>query len=379
MTPAADDDRGAIETAEQVLLLLDRGKRTSTYKYAVLLGLMDVCLERATRNGSAPDSVTTRQLAERVIHLYWAQTLPFLPGRVAARSANESVLAQNRQGQAEILQRILAFRARHAPEPSTPLSRAKAAAPSAWESLLAFVEWKLIEMPLPKLQRLGDGQSFASLYRIAWDDHVRRSDLGRDFDNQIRFVGRTGEHLVRLAGLLRPLIQREWAAMVAEMNRELTGERQLEEFLFGRQRAALAAVREPLRELQDDRCFYCGDRLGSRIDVDHFVPWVRYPIDDVQNLVAVDPRCNNDKRDFLAATSHVGRWADRNARQTTDLEELARRASWPSDESRSGAVARAIYLHLPGTFQLWLGYRSRFEPLDPDAVRAALRTGAFPG
>ncbi|MBI5486028.1 MAG: HNH endonuclease [Deltaproteobacteria bacterium] len=375
MRSTAGDDRGAIETAEQVLLLLDRGSFNSTYKYAVLLGLMDVCLERATRDGSAPDSVTTWQLAERVIELYWPQTLPFLPARRAVRTATETVLSQNKGGPAEILQHILDFRAQHAPERSTPLGRARAAAPSAFDALIRHVEWKLMKMPLPLLPKLGRGESRASLYTIQWGEDVTRRSIRRGIDNQIRFVGRTGEHLVRLAGLLRPLIQREWAAMVADLNRELTGERQLEEFLFGSQRAALAAVRHPLRELQEDRCFYCGNKLGSRVEVDHFVPWARYPLDDVQNLVAVDPRCNNDKRDFLAATSHVGRWSARNLQRTTDLEELARRAGWPSDDSRSGAVARAIYLHLPATSQLWLGHRGRFEPVDPCALRNALGAG----
>lgn len=39
------EDRGAIGFAEKVLGLLDEGRFTATYKFAVLLGLMDLCLE----------------------------------------------------------------------------------------------------------------------------------------------------------------------------------------------------------------------------------------------------------------------------------------------------------------------------------------------
>ena len=42
------EERGAIAFAEKLLQLLDQGKRTATYKYAVLLGLLDLCLEKVT-------------------------------------------------------------------------------------------------------------------------------------------------------------------------------------------------------------------------------------------------------------------------------------------------------------------------------------------
>lgn len=39
------EERGAIEFATRLLALLDEGQFTATYKYAVLLGLMDLCFE----------------------------------------------------------------------------------------------------------------------------------------------------------------------------------------------------------------------------------------------------------------------------------------------------------------------------------------------
>ena len=67
----------AISFAERVLTLLDQGSFTSTYKYAVLLGLMDVVLERTSKNGIPPDFITTRQLADKVIEIYWPHSNPF--------------------------------------------------------------------------------------------------------------------------------------------------------------------------------------------------------------------------------------------------------------------------------------------------------------
>lgn len=60
----------AIGFAERVVALLDEGAFTATYKYAVLLGLLDVVMERTSAKGEPPSVVTTRELAEKVTELY---------------------------------------------------------------------------------------------------------------------------------------------------------------------------------------------------------------------------------------------------------------------------------------------------------------------
>jgi hypothetical protein len=71
MTQPNDKGRGIIGFAEKLLALLDEGRFTATYKYAVLIGLMDLCMENSLDSGLAPESVTTRQLAEKIIEIYW--------------------------------------------------------------------------------------------------------------------------------------------------------------------------------------------------------------------------------------------------------------------------------------------------------------------
>ena len=88
---------GAIAFAERLLALLDEGSFTATYKYAVLLGLLDLCMEGVSAAGLAPDVLTTRQLAEKVIHLYWPHAAPY------DRLPTPDVLRQNTSGQAEIV------------------------------------------------------------------------------------------------------------------------------------------------------------------------------------------------------------------------------------------------------------------------------------
>lgn len=46
---------------QQILLLLDEGQFVATYKFAVLLGLLDVLAEHTAADGSLPTTVSTRR------------------------------------------------------------------------------------------------------------------------------------------------------------------------------------------------------------------------------------------------------------------------------------------------------------------------------
>ena len=154
---AARYDRGVrreddiVSFGEKILSVLDRGSFTSTYKYAVLLGLLDLALEATRRDGAPPTSVTTPQLASRVIELYWPHVREF---PALARVLQQNLPQRGKRGTPEIVRRIEEFRASH-PALGTP-HRARTAAPAAWARLARAVEWKLVEMPLPRLQRVGD-------------------------------------------------------------------------------------------------------------------------------------------------------------------------------------------------------------------------------
>lgn len=365
-----EPERGAIAFAEKLLALLDQGAFTSTYKYAVLLGLLDVCMERSTHTGAAPESITTRQLARKVLELYWSHSVAYDPGA-------EVVLRQNQParggagGQAEIIQAILRFRARHAPDPSAPLARAEAHALRPFAALTRHIEWKLVEMPLPRLQWMGAAED-RFIYQIEWDKRIRKREFDDEaaFSNVLRFVGRASEYLVQLAGLLRPLIQRQWAMMVARYNQAIIPDARLEQFLFGAERIDLGPVRAPLRELHDNRCFYCGRAIRGPAHVDHFIPWARCPDNGIENLVIADERCNSGKSDHLAAPVHVDAWAA-NLRDRGDaLARIAADSQWERHPERSLGVARAIYLRLPDDAMLWQATRQFVHPDRPRLLGA---------
>lgn len=174
-------------------------------------------------------------------------------------------------------------------------------------------------------------------------------------DRSIHFVGDAADHLVRLSGLLRPVIEREWARLVAHFNAEAVPEAQLEKFLFGTDRASTLAVRADLEDLQDGRCFYCEKRFSRSVEIDHFIPWSRHPDNGLENLVAADHGCNAAKSDHLAAADHVARWLERVRLHKADLGDIAERKRWERHPDRTLSAARSIYLRLPGDAVLWEG------------------------
>lgn len=373
MESRPDFDQSALRLAERLIQLLDRGGFTATYKYAVLVALMDLCMELTSATGLPPDVITTRQLAEKVIELYWPHCAPY--------DSERGVLRQNTgkdDTQAEIIRHILRFREGVDADPaaSLPLSRARAAAPpGAYEKLVRVIEWKLIEMPLPRLQRIGM-QEDRFLYEYAFTKEISKKVVsqyqeggGGAFDNRLLLQPGVSAALLALNGVLRPLIHRQWAMMVAEMNR--LKESTLEEFLFGVDRISLDPVRPRLHALQAGRCFYCSTSIKGPVHVDHFVPWARHADNSVDNLVAAHKDCNLKKSDYLAAAGHVERWRERSARHASELARIARETSWESQPARTFSVARAIYFMLPNDARLWQSGQS-FVFIERPRIAAAL-------
>src|SRR5262249_35102784 len=115
------------------------------------------------------------------------------------------------------------------------------------------------------------------------------------------------------------LVRGAWLRYVRQQNLDILGENaDLNEFLFGSERANLAVVRRILLELQHGCCFYCRNPLKlANTHVDHFIPWSRYPVDLGHNFVLADDRCNSKKGDRLPACEHLAAWTERNT-QTGD-------------------------------------------------------------
>jgi 5-methylcytosine-specific restriction endonuclease McrA len=110
---------------------------------------------------------------------------------------------------------------------------------------------------------------------------------------------------------------------VRQQNLDILGEAtDLNEFLFGSERASLAVVRPVLLDLQHGCCFYCRNPLPpANTHVDHFIPWARYPVDLGHNFVLADDRCNVKKSERLPACEHLEAWTERNTRFSDQISK----------------------------------------------------------
>ena len=74
---------------------------------------------------------------------------------------------------------ITAFRVRTVGDATAPVSNARWAEPERFEALVRAVEWKLIEMPLGRLQLIGN-QYDPFIYELEWGELPTQSEVKSD-------------------------------------------------------------------------------------------------------------------------------------------------------------------------------------------------------
>ena len=103
-------------------------------------------------------------VAEKVLDLYWPQTRAWSTGELRQSNGPGG-------GQAEIVAAIAKFRRERGANRALATVQARLLAPERFEKLLRFVEWKLIEMPLPRLETIGK-EVVPFLHTINWTAQV---------------------------------------------------------------------------------------------------------------------------------------------------------------------------------------------------------------
>jgi hypothetical protein len=198
-------------------------------------------------------------------------------------------------------------------------------------------------MPLTKLQTVGK-ESLEFLYGIADD---RRSITLKP---GVAFCFR------QFYGIVRDLVRGAWLAFVRRQNTSALGTvTELTEFLFPGARASLEGFAPILRDLQRGACLYCRRELKRSAEIDHFVPWSRYPADIGENLVLAHKRCNQAKSNHLAAEEHLEAWIRRNLDHALDFGARLREADLPTDRPTVTHVATWAYDQMErAQGQLWV-------------------------
>lgn len=298
--------------------VLEAGRYAATYKYALLQSLADLAIENEPdTDGSMRLPVT--EIAEKFIRYYWQQSAPY--------KGPDGILRQNKGPQAAIITRVANARAKH----DNLVEIQKHA--RRWRGLKNQVAAVVRKMPLWRLQVLPGGSN-EFLYRESEfkDDSIR---LLPDAVNSFRDLYVIVTNFVRGAWVLE--------IQSIAFNQNILGETAgLQEFLFGTERNSLDRYRSILREYQHSRCFYCSKEVRNG-DLDHFIPWSRYPVDLGHNFVFAHASCNREKRDFLASVDHLAKWNESNLLEDDELTNAFTDAGLVQDKVRSKHVAIWAY------------------------------------
>jgi len=343
--PSADEQLAFLAKLQRIFA---EGDFTATYKFALLIALADLAVERGADNGD-PLPLETSQLAERFIQLYWKHVTPYATGSAEAVAG---ILRQNTGAQAAVVTAITAFRARvSASNPQV------AARDMTYPALVREVALTVSAQPLSFLQNFG-GTTDEFIYERA----------GR---GQICLKPGVTYCLRRFQPLIQRLSRSRWVEHIKRnrANHSILGRADdLEEFLFETSRQSLMALGASLRKLDGGHCFYCGRALAS-IDVDHFIPFSQYPRDLANNFVLAHPNCNRSKSDMLAAKRHLEHWVERLVRRADEIAEIGADVGFVADANLCKRVASWGYSRAYASqSSAWVA-PSLFEHIDESYLR----------
>lgn len=320
MQPMPPTSDGQIQFMVDIQRLLDEGLFTASYKFALLLALADLSIERGDDSG-APLELTTEAIAEKFVQYYWRQAMPY------ARASGASILKQNPDRQAAIVNLVHEARGLYGDSLTAAMKDQ-----AGWRQLVRKVARVVRVMPLWKLQRIGK-EHLDFLYANQGEGTIIRLQPG------VAYCFR------KFHALISDLVRGAWVRYVRQQNLDVLGETaDLNEFLFGSERNSVAQVRPLLLDIQRGRCFYCnGGITGATAHVDHFVAWVRYPVDLAHNFVLADSKCNGKKGDRLPACDHLAAWVERNRQYGAQLGDALEPHGIVAELAASNRIAQWAY------------------------------------
>jgi hypothetical protein len=311
-----------VQFLRNVQRLLAEGLFVASYKYALLHALADLAVLKGEDTG-APLELATKDIAAKFVGLYWQQCRPFQ----VMGSASGLILQQNTGKQAAIISKIVDSQQKC----GASLFRLKQLASDRWSELVTEVDAVVRVMPLWKLQTVGE-ERLEFLYQNV------------DRGNRITLKPGVAYCLRAFYELIRDMIEGAWVRFVQKVNGNKLGSvTDLGSFLFGEERSNLDAYRPILLDVQKGVCLYCGGNLSRQTEVDHFIPWSRYPADLGHNFVLAHRACNHAKSDYLAAEKHLAAWAERNRVHQGEMQSRLQAAGLPTDFPASVQIAKWVY------------------------------------
>jgi len=287
LIPSAEEQ---ISFLKKIQNLFEDSVFQATYKYALLIALTDLAIELGADNNNEL-FLDKKVIARRFAELYWPQIQPFPSGISGCESG--VLFHSDKKGHVNVVKDLLVL----FHESKTSDFSVAQSSPS-WGAALNKITKSVWRYPILHLQE--DANQFLYSYPTLRGGLVLKPGVGyclRKFSEYIIQYARSGwiEHIKK-----------------TKKNQPILGiDNDLESFLFGSTRKQLSPVRDFLLDHQSGRCFYCNKSATLESDIDHFIPWKKYPRNLAQNLVLACPNCNRSKSDMLAAKVHLDKWLEK--------------------------------------------------------------------
>lgn len=318
---------------KNIQLILQSGSFSSTYKFALLISLSRLAIEKGQDTGEAL-VIEYTDIAEKFIELYWKQAVPY-----DFHSDGQLILTQNNGRQAAIVSKIVSLRQSYS---SLGLLRRDSL---VWLKLLKDVAKNVKDMPVRYLQNC-KSQNFEFLYQ--------NEQCGK----QLILLPQVMYCLRQFSEIIEELCQKRWMDYIRKNSSNapiLNQLPNLEQFMFEPSRNQLNAVANVLVDLQECKCFYCNKLMKKdNYVVDHFIPWSMYSSDTGHNFVLADSSCNSKKSNFLATDEFLYKWQERNEVQDLIIVDRISVLGFLTDKNRSHKVAEWAYAQArENNYALW--------------------------
>lgn len=337
-----------LEFLTKLQRLFAEGEFTATYKFALLIALAELAVERSGTTGA--EVFPLRDVAAKFIELYWPSSYEYIAGLPGTRPG---VLSANLGDQAAVVTALIEFRK----QAGRNVSLVRARSHPAYKALVTRVAATVSAQPLTYLQNFG-GRTDAFLYERS--------------PGRVKLKPGVAYCLQRFQPLIQRLARAGWVEHMKgnRRNRTILGEAtDLEDFLFRASRTTLTELGRELRKLDGGDCFYCGGAMTEHA-VDHFIPFATYPRDLGHNFVLAHAQCNGRKSASLAGRRHLDHWLERLTRRGPAIVEISAAVGLPYDEAATRAIARSSYESTRDVRGLAWVKDKQYEPVDDGFLAA---------
>ena len=262
----------------------DSSRKRSTYKYGLIKSILDNLFNVDTN----PDELflSYEAIFEKFANNYWNLVVKYSLKQIQKDGRSESASIET------------LFNNQVALAPELALLEFDNIAPQIRDPLVASIT------------KLCKRNVIGALYSD-FDGYLYGFDLK---GNGIRISRNAYYFMLKYKPELEKLNYYSWAKFLEKVNQNNIDRILNKLELATPRRSNLSIYRDILyKEFEEQTCFYCGKKLNSLIQVDHFIPWSFVKDDKMWNFVLSCPRCNSKKKDLLPPSSFINRLVLRNS------------------------------------------------------------------